>query len=128
MGKASKLLQELMATESPEEAHGPRPKLRLRPELADQALGPAAHVEDILDRLSGEGTSKEVVLHDASTGTSVVAIPVEEYLELVTSYIRDMNLSNLATDGQIRPSDAALAELGVEQEDPQATWQHVGDP
>jgi hypothetical protein len=131
MSKGSRLLKELMAMEplTPEEAYGPRPKLRLRSELLTQTISPAAPVREVLDRLNSGETGEEVVLHDSKTGSVAVAIPVELYLYLATSHICAMNLSEVDADGGIRPPDATLAALGVEQENPQATWGgQTGDP
>lgn len=109
------------------ERREPRPKLRLRPEVLAQALGPAAEVKGVLDRQAGETGEKRTALHDAESGATAVAVPLEQYLELVTSYIRDRHLAQVNHDHRVIPPDTTFSELGVEQVDPQATWLHLGD-
>ncbi len=131
MGKASELddFLDKQPPLTPEEAYGPRPELRLRPELLAKALGPSTGVRRALHELNKENADGEIVLHDKESGATAVAVPVELYLYLVSSHIRAMNLSEVSPeDGQIRPSDATLSVLGVEQVDPRAVWVHTGDP
>ena len=131
--KASELLDDLrqrrLTPEEREARDGPRPKLRLEPTVLDRTVGAHANMQDVLTRLGGEGTAKMVVLHDADSGASAVAVPVEQYLELVTSFLKDGQVSQYQAglDGRIAPSAAALAELGVEQVNPRDTWGRVAD-
>jgi hypothetical protein len=128
MGKASELDDWLernpLTPEETEMRDGPRPKLRLGPNVLAQALDPSAKVKDVLVRVS-EAASKVTVLHDAQSGATAFAIPEEQYLELITSYIRDRDLSEVKSDGRIAPSDETLSELGVEEINPRDTWIHT---
>ncbi len=132
MGKASELDDwlERQGPLTPEETdeRDPRPRLRLGHKVLSTALGPDQHMQHVLDRVSGTASDESVVgLCDDQSNVRAVAVPVEQYLELVTSYIRDRNLSELTLDNRSVPSDATLAELGVEQVDPHATWLNLGD-
>lgn len=124
MGKASDLDRHMAGRiQSPQEVErreGRRPKLRLRPEVLDQALTIPSQV-DIFDRL-GEKAGQVVALHNAEREATAVVITTEQYLKLVTSLIRDRELTELNLDGRIAPSDATLAGLGVEQINPRDTW------
>jgi hypothetical protein len=130
MGEASEfddwLERHPLTPEETAQRDGPRPELRLRPEALSQALGPDAQVKNVLDRQVAETSEKRTaVLHDSKTGTTSIAVPLEQYLELVTSYIRDRDLAQLTLDNRAIPPDEALSELWVEQVDPQATWLHL---
>lgn len=130
MGKASELDDWLdshpLAPEEIEARDGPRPKLRLAPDVLAETLDSSTSVKGVLDRVAGEGVCKIAALHDAESGATAVAVPLEQYLELVTSHIRDRSLSEVTLDNRALPSDTTLAVLGVEQVDPQATWLHMG--
>jgi hypothetical protein len=86
-----------------------------------QALGPNAKVSEVVSRLAAATEGEVAALRD-SESVVVVAVPAEQYLELVTAYIRDRHLSEVNLDGRIAPSDATLSRLGVEQVDPRDTW------
>lgn len=129
MSKGSELddwLERNPLTPDEEERLDPRPELRLAPDILAQALGPNASTKDALERVAGEGDSKVAVLRDAGSGMTAVAVPLERYLELVTSYIKDRNLSEVTVDNRALPSAEILTALGVEQVDPQATWLYMG--
>lgn len=127
MGKASEFddrIRRLTQEEYDELRGRHRPPLRLRREALERALDPSTGVGDVLHRQSnGEDLT---VLHDARTGATAVAVPVEQYLQLVSALIGDNELSEVQLDGTIRPSDATLAASGVEQVDPNATWIKTG--
>jgi hypothetical protein len=130
MGRATDLdnfLSKLPPAEDGEGLDGPRPELRLGAEALKQALGPDAPIRDVLDRQAAETGEKRTVLRDPKTGITSVAVPLEQYLELVTSHIRDRNIAQLTLDNRVIPSDDVLSEFGVEQVDPQATWLHMGE-
>ena len=131
MGKATELDDSLqrMPRRTPEERErfDPRPKLRLRQEVLEQAISPAQPVADALGRLAGEGSEPRVALHDPESGATAVAVPLEQYLELVTSYIKDRQLAAMTTDARSTPPNATQIELGIEQVDPQATWLYTGE-
>lgn len=127
MGKATEF-DDLMGgmpprTAEARERRDPRPKLRLRQEVLEQAVTPSHPVADTLSRLVDE---PEVALHDPDSGNTAIAVPLDQYLELVTSFIRDRQLAQITADGRAIPSEATLMGLGVEQVDPQATWLHTG--
>ncbi|HTB48560.1 MAG TPA: hypothetical protein VK712_00575 [Verrucomicrobiae bacterium] len=126
MGKATELDdfldKRVLTTEEIEWRHGSRPKLRLRPEVMAQAIAPNAQVSDVLARLADADGENRTALHDPESGMMAIAVPLELYLELVTSYIKEQNLSEGKTDGRTAPTDATLAALGIEQVDPQASW------
>lgn len=129
MGRASELddwLDKLPPLSPEEAAIEPRPGLRLAPNTVRHALDSQSRLAQVIAEVSGEATSKVVALRDTDGAVAGVAIPAEQYLELVTSYIRDRNLSQVTLDNRAVPSDATLAELGVEQVDPNATWLYLG--
>lgn len=70
MGKGSKLLRELVTAEplTSKEEYGPRPKLRLRPELLTRALDPATPVKDSVVRHPRE--SRTDLARDGSAGSA----------------------------------------------------------
>jgi hypothetical protein len=128
MGKASELddfldRQPPLTPEEIEARDGPRPKLRLGSHLLNRSLGPDAKTGDVLDRLTSE--TKVTSLHDSETGATGVVVPAEQYLELVTSYIRDRGLAEVKLDGQVAPTDTTLLDLGVEQVNPRDTWLRI---
>jgi len=96
----------------------------LRPELLASGLGADASVREVLARQSSGAGEDITVLRDAA-GATAVTIPVEQYLELVTSYIKDNELSEVNLDGRVGPSDAVLSGLGVEQVNPRDTWLRI---
>ena len=106
--------------------NNPRPGLRLGPDMLAQALSSSANVGDVLDRLADNSASAVTALRDAESGAAAVVVPVSQYLELVTSFIRDRELIEISTEGHhaghAAPSDATLRELGVEQVNPHDTW------
>jgi hypothetical protein len=128
MGRASELDEWLekhpLTSEEVEMRDGPRPPLRLGADILRESLGPETPAKDVLERLSSTVVGNVAVMRDAS-GTTAVAVPVDRYLELVSSYIRDRQLSEVNLDGRIAPSDGTLGELGVEQVNPRDTWIHV---
>jgi hypothetical protein len=129
MGEASKLddyLDDLASQPLPPEVErlDPRPKLRIAHDALARALGPNATVHNVLEQVSnGNGAT---VLHDATSDATAVVVPADEYLELVTSQIKDRGLAHVTSDGRALPSDATLNGFGVEQVDPAATWLHIG--
>lgn len=124
MGKATDLENSIrpLTPEEMEKRLGPRPKLRLRPDVVAQALDSNAGVQDVLHRLDQQGPDGLTVLHDAASGAAAVTIPLDRYLSLVTSDIRDRQLTEANFDGRIGPSDATLSAMGVEQVNPRDTW------
>lgn len=126
MGKATDLddwfERHPLTSEEMERREGPRPKLRLAPDVLAQAIDSSTQVKDALDRAVTQAAINVTALHDAESGVTAIAVPAERYLELVTSFIRDRNLSEVNLDGRIAPSDATLSELGVEQINPRDTW------
>jgi hypothetical protein len=118
VGKGTELVNELKSPLTPEEIEDSRPKLRLRADVFTQAFGPNAEVKDVLDRLADETVGEVAALHDAESGTTAIVVPVERYLELITSHISDRNLSEVTLDNRVVPSEAILSGLGVEQVDP----------
>lgn len=131
MGKATELDDFLERqpplTQEELDRRAARPKLRLRSELLEQALSPTQPVQAALEQLSGETGGKRTVLGNAESSAIAVAVPLERYLELVASYIKDRGLANVTVDYGVIPSDATFAELGVEQVDPEASWMYFGD-
>lgn len=128
--KASELREALLKPLTPEQRQArldslsPRPKLKLNGEVAQRALGTTANVKDVLAQLEGDDTAKVAALHDADSGASAVVIPVEQYLELVTSRLRDNEVFTFQAEpsGRVGPQETDLAELGVEQVNPRDTW------
>lgn len=128
MGKASELddflgRQPPLTPEEVEARDGPRPKLRLGPDLISRSLGPDVRASNALDQIASG--AKTTALRDPETDTTAVVVPAEQYLELVTSYIRDRDLSEVKLDGQVAPSETTLLDLGVEQVNPRETWLRV---
>lgn len=127
MGKASDLddflegMPPLTQEEKDKREH--RPKMRIRAEVLDQALESSAGVRDVLDRLDG---NQQVALHDAESDATAIAVPVEQYVELVRSYIKDRQLFDLTSEAPV--PEATLSQLGVEQVDPHEPWLHIGNP
>ena len=132
MGKASELddwldkQPPLTQEETDERRGGKRPELRLRPDVLSQALDPGAPVSDVLDRLGNETANGVAALHDADSGATAIAVPLAQYLRLVSAYIGDNQLLEAQLDGRIVPPDATLEASGVYQADPQATWIDTG--
>lgn len=128
MGKASELDDDLrrhpLTREELEQFQGPRPKLRLRAEVLERALGSSAQVQDVLELVNTQGADA-VALRDPQTDAIVVVVPAGQYLELVTAYIRDRNLAEVKLSGQVTPSEATFSELGVEQVNPRDTWLRI---
>lgn len=128
-GKGTRLVEELLShpltEEEQAERRGPRPKLRLRPEVLTQALDTKASVRDVLARQTGEAAPALTVLRDAETGATSVAVPLDQYLELVTSSIKDADRWIAGNDGGLRPPDDDLAQLGVEQVNPDDSWTRI---
>lgn len=126
MGKGSELddwLQKNPLTpEEVETREGPRPKLRLRPDMLEKALGPDSQVKEALRRVASEGADSVTALRDAESGTAAIVVPVEQYLELISSHIRDRHLAEVQLDGQVAPSESTFAAFGVEQVNPRDTW------
>jgi len=130
MGKASEL-DDYLETHplTPDEKaryKRPRPQLRLRSEVVEQALDPDAPVKTALGHVATQQGAEVVALHDAESGSTAVIVPVAQYLELVSSYIRDRELAEIDLNGRAVPSDATFSALGVEQVDPQESWLRIG--
>ena len=132
MGKASELddwldkQPPLTQDEVEERRGGKRPELRLRPDVLSEALHPSARVSDVLARLENRTANSVTALHDADSGTTAIAVPLEQYLQLVSAYIGDNQLLEAQLDGRIVPPDTTLEASGVDQVDPQATWIETG--
>jgi peptidyl-tRNA hydrolase len=111
--------------------NNPRPELRLGHELLARAIDSHAMTKDVLDQVTGEGARSVVVLRDAESGATAVTVTVEQYLNLVTSLIRDRGLTELNTEsplaGRLAPSDATFTDLGVEPVNPRDTWLPIPD-
>lgn len=127
MGKASELddwLERHPLTPEEKARQKPRPQLRLRREVLYRALSPDVLVKEALDQVAAGG-SETLAMLDAATGETAIVVPVERYLELVTSHIRDMQLDEMGLDGRTTPSEDTFLALGVEQVDPTESWLRI---
>jgi len=126
MGKASELSKALeeqpLTPQEHEQREGPRPALRLSDELINEALGPAVSIGEALTQANNSARTQPVVLRDPETEQTAVVLSADEYLDLVTSRVKDRQLYQTFPDRRIGPSAETLADLGVEQVDPRATW------
>lgn len=123
MGKATELDDFLDRQPPITQEELERRKLRLRPDVMKAALIPDQPVQEALNRVS-EG-ARAVALHDPSSGTTAITVPLDQYLKLVNSYLKDEG-----SDTEILAlTSKASAELGVEQGDPhmQTAWLRLGD-
>jgi hypothetical protein len=126
MSKASELADDLMSHPlTPEEiaARYPRvPELRLRADAPTVEINETTRARDILERVRSENVGS-IALRESAAGITAVVIPVERYLELVGKELATDPSNKVGTlDGQIRPTDAAIAASHVEQVNPDDSW------
>lgn len=124
MGYASELDKRLETPLSAEEEARYRPKppqLRLRADVPSLKVDESDQARIVRELEQDEGSS--LALRGADGTISAMVILPERYLELVRS---DLSLAEskqtVFPGGRIGPSDAILAEVHVEQVDPNATW------
>jgi hypothetical protein len=67
-----------------------------------------------------------MALHDPDIGITAVVVPAEQYLELVTSYVRDRGHWEMQLDGRAASPEGMLSAFGVEQVNPQESWLRIG--
>lgn len=124
--QAGQLVEDLMnSPSSPEETarRYPRaPKLRLRADTPAVDIDETTSATSVVKQLQGERLDTAVI---RETGAQAVAVllPVERYLELVGNELaRRHHDLIVGPHGDFRPQDSALAELHVEQIDPNEKW------
>jgi len=124
MGKASEMDSKIppLTPEEAERHYGPRPELRLADAALRESIDANASVRAALEQAAGSATAGPVVIRDSETQQTAVVISAEQYLDLVTSSIRDRQQYEATHDAGVRPSAETLARLGIEQVDPHATW------
>ena len=101
----------------------PTPELRFTEEAQSRSLDGGSAINDGLAELANSGI---VPIRGDAVEPVAVMISAKRYLELVKADIQENQRFSGMPDGSVRPTTETLAQNGVEQTDPTATWRYVG--
>lgn len=120
MGKGSDFERRIRERPLTREDVTVRPELRVRQDAPSVEVDDTTPVQSVLDHL--DKGQQGVVLRGKDHDAAAVMLTPERYAELAGCEVVSEGRYTAGLDGTIRPSEAVLGELMIEQLDPNARW------